>query len=167
MEWRRRRKGGEEICVGVGGAAALLIPWPKRARAGLPRRCCSPAYGVASPVATRIRDWRGRITNDVKSRFCPWWGSKTTGGTIAPPWPSHTAPERHVPSVPDNWDPVEAGPHISVSGRLRGLSQGSPENERRGPREQGPDSDRTASSLGSKKRTANTRPRHWDGRSGF
>jgi hypothetical protein len=47
------------------------------------RGSCSRAYGGASPVATRVRAWRRRTTNDVKRRFCPWRACKTTGAATA------------------------------------------------------------------------------------
>jgi hypothetical protein len=145
-----------------------LSPWMGRgpSMAGEARRWCSAVYGVASPVATRVRDWGGRTSNDVKRRFCPLRASRTTGQP-----PRHSVrflhPPRHVPAVPDNRDPGEAGPHISGSGRIRGLSQRSPGNQRCGPCEQETKPDRTARITGSKKQTATERPRHQNGRSGL
>jgi hypothetical protein len=77
------------------------------------------------------------------------------------------ARERHVPSLPDNRDPVEAGPHISGRGRIRGCPQRPPGNGRRGPREQRPEPDRTVRIARSGKRTLHEHPRRKNGRPGF
>jgi hypothetical protein len=108
----RGREDGERKRLGFGcaerdaytglathGGAIAVAHVPGRG-AALPRRRCSIPYGVASAVATRVRDRRGRTSNDVKSLFCPLRGSRTTGGTTATPWPSHLHGNATYPKSP-------------------------------------------------------------------
>jgi hypothetical protein len=96
-----KNEGGEDAsCVGL----ETTLPFSSHGQAGrgaaLPQRRCSIPYGVASPVATRVRGRRRRTSNDVKSRFCPLRGSRTTGGTTAAPWPSHLHGNATYPKSP-------------------------------------------------------------------
>jgi hypothetical protein len=70
------------------------------------------------------------------------------------------AQKLHVPSVADSRDPGKAGPQVNGGGRFRAGSEGSPENERPGPREQDPGPDRTATIKRSGKRTVDNMPHH-------
>jgi hypothetical protein len=159
----RERRGKERRGTGEGRVWGVEGATPIRARR---RRRCSACtrWRVAGRHARSTREEKDEW--GVKWRSCPWRVSRTTRCHRVSLLLFPALTKHHVPPLADNLDPVEAGPHISGTGRLRGPSQRPPGNGRRGPREQKPDSDRTARIGRSGKRTAHARPRHQNGRPG-